>query len=759
MDSQRRMLTKVIIVVPLAILATFLAIEGAQIVSNSNTTRVGVHSLLAYWISIPAAVSVLASRRRSASGELVFVSALIVPVVIHIGNAMYFLLQSSSEIFVMSPYDTIADITELTMLGLLFALASLLWTDSRQSRGNITQIGIVASAILVPLVVQGATWSLVLPSLNSSSLVVFGVVTAAIGAFTCFSAALLCPNITSSELEIDSGYLMSSLLLMGISSLILGIMMMSPSDVWIIAEDLQIASFFLIALSIGVPFLKAAGFGRRTAYVMIIGLALLAYLPFLVTIIIESLELYVLLEPLNRLAYSIIHLGAGSLSAMMAYLLYAYSKRHPSRNHYPLILTFGVWTGVALVSVSSVLLPDFSPLGEPIVPYVVGSLLTLPLLYLAIRWTHQFSEGRTRMLPSSSVLIGFILLFVTILIGEITNQLVLQRYGELSGHPASNAILLASNLLAMFAFTYLVLLLAREAKGSLTIEIYVVGFLSMWVIPNVLKSYYPRWTPGWWVSEILIFIGLLVGPGLLGLLYARAMREAEESHSRASLYADLMMHDITNYNQMTMTALELLGAEGVPDEVRERLARDARQIISLSEQLISNVRLLSRTESHEERTLEPMDLVLAVVGALDDVTQEVGSENVRVQFKPERHQAYVMANENLIHVFINLLIDSLQHPPEKKTISVEISPSTVNGQDWWQVRFGVPGRWIEHNNRPTLFDREVGSYSGSALGLLVARLLAESLGGVVTMEDRILGELFKGTVFVVSLPAYKKPIC
>jgi signal transduction histidine kinase len=641
------------------------------------------------------------------------------------------------------------------MIGILATLAAVFWDrPDRLSKGMRSLLAFLA--VFVPLLIQGVTWIVVLPSLNPFAISLFGVVIAAFATFTCICAAFLSPRLRRSEFDVDPGYFMAGFLLMAISSVLLGAQLLVSLTNWIVAENLQIASFFLFGLALGVPYLKRVGFRRRTAYLLIVGLTLLAYLPFLVTILIESAGMNVVIEPLNRLAFSIIHIGAGSLAAMMAYLLYAYSTRHPSRTHYPLIMLFVLWTIVAIVTVSFVLIPGFSPLGEPIVPYVVGSLVTLPIVYDAIRRTYDSSNEKAFSYSRPMMIIGIVGLFILVLSGELINQLVLQAYGELSGHPASNSILLASNLIAMFAFTFLVLLLAREAGGSLTIEIYVACFLSMWIIPNILKSYFTRWTSGWWVSEILIFVGLLVGPALLGLLYASAMREAEESHSRASLYADLMMHDITNYNQMTMTALELLGAEGVPDDVRERLARDARQIIALSEQLISNVRLLSHTEQIEGTPFEPVDLVLAVVGALDEVTQEIGSENIRVQFKPERHQAFVMANENLIHVFINLLNDALAHPPDKKTISVEIAPHTRNDEDWWQVRFGVPGRWIEHSNRPTLFDREVGSYSGSALGLLVARLLAESYGGAVTMEDRILGELFKGTVFVVSLPAGEK---
>ena len=50
----RRAYAKILILVPLAVFASALAIGPGGLVSYSPATRVGVHSLLAFWISIPA---------------------------------------------------------------------------------------------------------------------------------------------------------------------------------------------------------------------------------------------------------------------------------------------------------------------------------------------------------------------------------------------------------------------------------------------------------------------------------------------------------------------------------------------------------------------------------------------------------------------------------------------------------------------------------------------------------------------------------
>ncbi len=53
MQGIQRAIVKVLILVPLAVFAAFFAIGPVGLVSYSPATRVGVHSVIAFWISIP----------------------------------------------------------------------------------------------------------------------------------------------------------------------------------------------------------------------------------------------------------------------------------------------------------------------------------------------------------------------------------------------------------------------------------------------------------------------------------------------------------------------------------------------------------------------------------------------------------------------------------------------------------------------------------------------------------------------------------
>jgi light-regulated signal transduction histidine kinase (bacteriophytochrome) len=276
--------------------------------------------------------------------------------------------------------------------------------------------------------------------------------------------------------------------------------------------------------------------------------------------------------------------------------------------------------------------------------------------------------------------------------------------------------------------------------------------LSMWIVPNVLKSYYDIWTAGWWVSEILILLALMIGPAFLGLLYMRALRDLEDSHSKATLYADLLMHDISNYHQMLLTAVELLGEEEISIKQRERLSGDAYHVISLAEQLITNVRLITESEDLQRESLTPLNLMETLVESLDRVMRIAGGRGVKLQLMPFSAQAYVLGSNVLKHVFINIIHGVLLQPLEAHRISVEIQPRVEMGAEYWLVRIFVPNWWLDIQSEVSAPGAQE-DFSGTALGLLVSRLVTESLGGTLTVLKR-MEEPEMGTLFQVLLPAF-----
>ncbi len=726
--------------------ASALAIGPGGLVSYSPATRVGVHSLLAFWISIPAALVILAYMRKPGRPNILVMSVLVYSIVLHIGSAVkntLILPQPTVERYLI---DAVADMVDLAIFGVMIAGASICFT--RQVPFDKLRVSRTALPVwfLSPLIIYAATWYFVLPALSASLLIILSWILGGIAVISLLIASYLIPKIKQDDLPIDFGYLVSATLLFAVSAIALLLTLQSPSVGWEFAETIQMAGFLLFCLALGVPYLRRNGFNRRSAYGFNIGMILIAYFPFLIAISIESMSLNYAIEYQNLLAYSIIHFGAGALSGLMAILLYIYPKKKTSWNHYPLILIFGLWASIALFSIFTITLPSISLLGEPITHYTIGSILTLALLGFAIRWTMNPPSEETQHPTFQQLAAVLVIMVIVIVFGEWVNQIVLITNPPLLGSPIGSILIQISNLIIMFAFAFLIFLLAAKSRGVASIELFVVISLAMWIIPNILKSYYTIWYTGWWVSEIYLFAGLLAITLLLVWLYVRSMHEVGESHGKARMYADLLMHDITNYNQMMMTSFELLGSEDTPLEQREKLSADGCQVISLADHLINNVRLLSETERLGELQPIPKNLVSTIVEALDNFSERTTSEEIVIEFKPNSAQAQVFGNDLLIHIFLNILFNVLDCYKEGENISIEIEPIHHDGLEYWQTEITMYCREKEDYRK----------YGSSILGLRAARIIAESLNGTLDVTDYQDDESNRVKLFTVLLPAVTK---
>ena len=745
--ERNRAIVKILILVPLAAIASSYAIGPGGLVSYSPATRVGVHSVLAFWISITAALVLLAYQRKPQRSNIILLAAFTFSIVLHIGSAAKNLLQLSLESVDRLLIDSVADLLDLSLFGFILTAASLCYLRQRpvEEQQRVNKI-FLPFAFLVPLAVYGATVFFVLPYLSTAALINLSWILGAIAICGLLIASFLIPKIKYDDLPIDAGYLVSSLLLFAVSTISLLLTLPSPSLGWELAETLQMAGFLLLCLALGVPYLRRSGFSKRSAYSFVIGLIVIAYFPFLITIAIESMGLNEIIEAQNYLAYSIIHIGAASLSGLMAILLYIYPTKKKTWNLYPLMLIFALWASVAIDTVFTVVLPSMSLLGEPITAYTVGSILTLVLLTFAIWWTiNPPPEDRAK--PKIIELIMVLTVMVSSIIsGEMVNQILLSTYTSLQTSAIGSILIHVANLIIMFAFAFLIFLLAARSRGKPSIDLYVVIFLAMWILPNILKSFYHIWYTGWWVSEIYLFASVLAGTPLLAWFYVQTVREVAESHGKATMYADLLMHDITNFNQMMMTSFELLGSDDISQDQRLKLSDNGYYVISLAGQMISNVRLLSETDRLKELQLSPMNLVPTIIKALDLFSERISPGELAIQFNPNSAKALVLANDLLVHVFLNILYSVLESYYEGEDVSVEITETQHDGEDYWETTIIAPSKT----------DEKQKSYSSGILGIKVAKTITESLNGELSVQETTVDDQSLKKIFTVVLPAAKE---
>ncbi len=237
------------------------------------------------------------------------------------------------------------------------------------------------------------------------------------------------------------------------------------------------------------------------------------------------------------------------------------------------------------------------------------------------------------------------------------------------------------------------------------------------------------------------------------------MDSLEDERSQSEMYLDLMGHDINNMNQVALGYLQL-----AEEKIKsgEPLRDDSNVLITKpigaledSSMLIDNIRKLQRARAGEMPRVT-VD-VSAVMKELKEKYSHVPGRDVRIVFSgPDKCE--VIANDLIKDMFSNLIGNSIKHSdPEKPLlINLIINEKIAGGKKLYEVAVEDDGPGIPDEIKEKLFtrfSRGKTKAKGSGLGLYLVKAMAESYGGTVRVEDRIMGDHTKGARFVVTIPS------
>ncbi|MHA2424491.1 MAG: sensor histidine kinase, partial [Candidatus Thorarchaeota archaeon] len=295
-------------------------------------------------------------------------------------------------------------------------------------------------------------------------------------------------------------------------------------------------------------------------------------------------------------------------------------------------------------------------------------------------------------------------------------------------------------------------IVAREYGDWKSIQGIALIFLGFWIMPNILKGVFIDWTVGWWAAEVLLIVGLALGPVMLGSLYVDSMSSAQDAQRRATLYSDLLAHDITNMHQAILVALAILEMEDTDDVARNLAIIDAKSSLDRAAHIVENVRQIGLADQTGREQLDDKDLVASILDAYSQVRSELPDKQIEFSVNSSEGHCYVQANNLLMDLFYNLFKNALAYSNNEKIIDVTINYEKHEGEDYWKVKVMDHGRGIEEERKSLLFQRFMKGAEGLGLGLSVVLALVKSFGGFIDVEDRIPGDYTKGTVFIVYLP-------
>ncbi len=240
------------------------------------------------------------------------------------------------------------------------------------------------------------------------------------------------------------------------------------------------------------------------------------------------------------------------------------------------------------------------------------------------------------------------------------------------------------------------------------------------------------------------------------------LRESEEksreAYERANFYKDLFAHDINNILNNILSSVQLYNIYRKNPEKKKNF--DVLMgIISGSAyrgaNLISNVRKLSQLEEFGI-SLEPIEVCGVLNDALNFTLKSFQERKINIRYDFQRKEFFVIANELLLDVFENILINAVKYnesiPVE---ILIKISAIKNKEKDYIKMEFLDNGIGISNTKKKIVFHRGYAkekNTKGMGFGLSLVKIVMDNYNGKIWVEDKVKGMYTKGSNFILLIP-------
>ncbi len=231
-----------------------------------------------------------------------------------------------------------------------------------------------------------------------------------------------------------------------------------------------------------------------------------------------------------------------------------------------------------------------------------------------------------------------------------------------------------------------------------------------------------------------------------------------EAYNRAELYKDLFYHDINNILSNIKLSIDI-SEKYLNEPGKEREIKDLYELIKgqfeRGTKLITNVRKLSNLENLE-KSLKSVKAIKVLEEAIKFIQNSRSSKDINIRIITSEKKIITRANEFLIDVFDNILINAVNYNENpKKEVLIKISRQTKVNIGYIKFEFIDNGIGISDKRKEVIFQegfsKEKGS-KGMGFGLTLVKKIIESYKGEIWIEDRVKGDYSHGSNFVFLIP-------
>jgi PAS domain S-box-containing protein len=250
---------------------------------------------------------------------------------------------------------------------------------------------------------------------------------------------------------------------------------------------------------------------------------------------------------------------------------------------------------------------------------------------------------------------------------------------------------------------------------------------------------------------------LFVQQASIALANAQLFTKLQEAKREIEMLNDLMFHDINNFNFATLNYLQMMASDDLGPEQKSHLEKSLKLIRQTAE-LIDNVKKLTKIGVINSSDFVRVDLSRVLAKASLSLENSFPGRSVSVKVDVPA-SSFVMANNLLEELFINLLSNSVKYDPHQQAeIDISCRRITEDSRPMWKICVEDRGTGVPDDKKSLLFQKHVrlkpdSGVSGAGLGLSICQALTDKFGGRIWVEDRVPGQSELGARFCVVLPS------
>ena len=240
----------------------------------------------------------------------------------------------------------------------------------------------------------------------------------------------------------------------------------------------------------------------------------------------------------------------------------------------------------------------------------------------------------------------------------------------------------------------------------------------------------------------------------------------DEKRSMADAYFDILAHDVTDLISPIMVHAEFITLdEDLPREARVSAARIVRQIRKTANFILS-FRMLHEVASNPPTEPDVFDIRVLAELMQKTASSEYRSMSPSISVEAPPGAPIMVAGAEYIGRIVMGLVNNALRNASRSGVEVRIVLFEVerdDGQAMWRCEViddgpGIPDRIKAHLVLP--FDASKRLTRRSPSSLMFYSAILGHLGGCLRIEDRVPGDMGKGTRAVVEFPgAHRKEAC